>query len=62
MGTFKTPPPFIPSTTDINDMLRRAMAKCDADVARQREARAEKMADRAARAEVAARNRKFWVR
>jgi hypothetical protein len=62
MSTFKTPPPFVPSATDLNDMIRRAMARCDADIARQREARADERADRAAKAEVAARNRKFWER
>jgi hypothetical protein len=36
--------PFIPSSTDLNDMVRRAMAKCDADVEQTR-LREERRAD-----------------
>jgi hypothetical protein len=30
------PRPFVPSSNDLNDMIRRAMAKCDADVEQMR--------------------------
>lgn len=52
--------PFVPSPTDLNDMVRRAMAKCDADIERHREQKAEDRMERTILAEAAQKRRNFW--
>lgn len=57
-------PHFTPSQTDLMDMIRRAEAKCDADVARARaekqEAEDTKQAEREGRVERVRQRRARW--